>query len=167
MKRYKDDEQGQALIESALIMPLLFLLILNVVNFSAYLYAGIAVANAARTGANYMMMGPAYAGHQTYPTVEQIQAAVLGDINSLPNHATATITVYTRNNTVVQKLSGTTSPALATFNDPQPTTSVVGQVKVSYSYSPLIPFWDFPGLGIHLTLPTLTINRTATTRLVQ
>src|SRR4051794_26574796 len=45
---------GQSLVECALVIPLLLLLIVNVVNFGAFLYAWITVANAARTGAQYL-----------------------------------------------------------------------------------------------------------------
>ena len=48
---------GQALVESALVLPLLFLLVINVVNFGGMLYAWITVSNAARTGADYMVRG--------------------------------------------------------------------------------------------------------------
>src|SRR5689334_6011730 len=98
--RRRKKKVGQALVEFALTLPLLFLLIINVVNFGAYLYAGIAISNAARAGANYMMMGPAYAGGPSYPTVTQISNLVLDDIASLPNHGTASVDVCTKNKTV-------------------------------------------------------------------
>ena len=50
------NERGHSLIEFALILPLLFLLIVNVVNFGSFLYAAITVANAARAGAEYAMI---------------------------------------------------------------------------------------------------------------
>src|SRR5207247_8711258 len=50
---------GQALIEFALILPLLLVLIVNVVNFGAFFFAWITVANAARSGAQYMCLGGA------------------------------------------------------------------------------------------------------------
>lgn len=159
----KRNRQGQALLEFALVLPLLFLLIVNVVNLGSFLYAGITVANAARTGADYMMMGPAYAGHRAFPSAGDITTLVRGDLASLPNGASAVITVCTNNQGAIQP-PGT---CLATVADSQPTTSVVGQVTITYAYAPLIPFWDFPSLRVHLTLPRSTIRRQATTRLVQ
>ena len=50
---------GQALIEFALIMPLVLLLAVNAVNFGGYIFAWITVAGAARDGADYMMMSSA------------------------------------------------------------------------------------------------------------
>jgi len=46
------ERKGQALIEFILVLPILFLLILNLVNFGGFFYAWITVANAARAGAN-------------------------------------------------------------------------------------------------------------------
>ncbi|MGH9648694.1 MAG: PilZ domain-containing protein, partial [Bryobacteraceae bacterium] len=40
--------EGQALIEFALVLPMAFLLIVNAVNFGAFLFAWISVANGAR-----------------------------------------------------------------------------------------------------------------------
>ena len=42
--------QGQALIEYLLVLPMVFLLLVNVVNFGGFFYAFITVANAARAG---------------------------------------------------------------------------------------------------------------------
>ncbi len=40
--------KGHSLVEFSLILPFLFLLIVNVVNFGGMLYAWVTVANAAR-----------------------------------------------------------------------------------------------------------------------
>jgi len=164
MERRHRSDAGQSLIEFALVLPLLFLLIVNAVNFGAFLYAAIAVANAARAGADYMMMGPAYAGGPAFASPAAISNLVSDDLKSLPNRATATVDVCSNNN-------GAKQPpyldCLATVTDPQFATAVVGQVTVTYTYTALIPLWDFARLNIHTTLPRTTIKRMATTRLVQ
>ena len=48
--------RGASLVEFALILPLIFVLIVNAVNYGTFLYAWITVANAARTGAQYMVL---------------------------------------------------------------------------------------------------------------
>ncbi|HEY2014950.1 MAG TPA: TadE/TadG family type IV pilus assembly protein [Bryobacteraceae bacterium] len=161
--RRSDRNRGQALIEFALIVPLLFLLIVNAINFAGYLYAGVTVANAARGGADYLMLGPANIGGHPLPSLAQVTAQVTADLISLPNRASASITVCTNNNGSIQS-PGT---CLATVTDPQSGTSVVGQVQVTYTYVPLIAAFNFNKLGIHLTLPATTIRRTATCRLLQ
>src|ERR1051326_4893289 len=159
---------GQALIEFALVIPLLFLLILNVVNFGGRLYAWVTVSNAARAGAQYMMMGPATIFGPAPPTSDQVSALVQQDLIVLPNHATATVTVC-------MNVSGTITPSgCAAPEDPEVSNLpggktavnyVAGSVIVSYSYTPLIAAWDFSKLGIHLTIPSTTIKRKAVFRM--
>lgn len=149
--------RGQALIEFALILPLLFLLILNLVNFGAFIHAMIGVANAARTGAQYMIMGNAWAGTPIAPSTGQIETIVRQDASALPNSASLIVAVCK------DLLSNGACGPL----DPDPNLYVLGTVDVTYTYQPLIPGWDFPGLGIHLTLPPTTVHRRAVMRMVQ
>src|SRR5690348_15815728 len=93
----KRTRRGQALVETKLVLPLLFLLIVNVVNFGGLFYAAIAVANAARAGAEYLMMRGASVG-QVQPTAAQVTALVTADLSMLPNGASATITICTNGN---------------------------------------------------------------------
>src|SRR3954471_20197737 len=98
---------GQALIEFALVLPLLFLLIVNVVNFGGMLYAWISVSNAARLGAQYYITGSATIGAPTRPAVGTIQTLVLNDLSALPNSATAQVCVSTSQSGTVSCNSGT------------------------------------------------------------
>ncbi len=92
---------GNSLVEFALVLPLLFVLIANIVNFAGFFYAFIAVANASRSAGDYTIMGSiAYSGTDPSgaagPTLKapsdngttgaQAVANVLGnDMLSLPN----------------------------------------------------------------------------------
>ena len=156
--------EGQALIEFALILPMVFLLIVNAVNFGAFLFAWITVANGARAGAQYMAAGRATVGTPTQATAAQITTLITSDISSLLNRASLAVRVCKNNNSVVT-CSGPgayTSPA-----DPEPTKYVLASVDVTYTYKPLIPLWSFGGLGIHATLPASTIHRQASMRILQ
>jgi hypothetical protein len=165
MPRVKASARGQALIEFALVLPILFLLILNLVNFGAFIYAWITVANAARTGAQYMIMGGAWVGGPEPPDPSAVTTLATNDAWWLPNRASLQIAVCKNNNgTLVPAGCGGTWGAPT---DPEPANYVAGAVDVSYTYQPLIPFWDFPNLGIHLTLPPTTIHRRAVMRMVQ
>ena len=151
---------GQALLEFALVIPLAFLLIVNVVNFGALAYACITVSNAARTGASYMSLGPASAGGPQLASQSTVIGVVRADMGSLPNAPVATITVCSNANGVSQSPYGCTPPndpsTGATYDDPEHNTSVVGTVQVVYTYCPLINGWTFPALGISTTLPACT-----------
>ncbi len=159
-----DSEEGQSLVEFALLLPLIFLLIVNAVNFGGFLYAWITVANAARAGAQYALIGGAMASAPTTPTAAQVSALVTSDVASLPNKASVQIRVCkNQNSTVTCTGIGTgTTPV-----DPEQPLFLLTAVDVTYTYQPFIPLWDFPGLNIHATLPPTTIHRKAVMRLLQ
>jgi len=155
---------GQAVIEFALVLPFLLLLILNLVNFGALLYACLTVANAARAGAQYMVLAGASLGAPAPPTAAQVASVVTQDVSSLPNQASLQVKVCTNNNgTVGCSGSGGGAP----LTDPEPTHYVVGTVDVTYTYQPLLGAWRFPNLGIYLTIPPSTIHRRAAMRMLQ
>jgi len=172
--------RGSALIEYALMVPLLFLLVVNVVNFGGLFYAWISVTHATRSAVQYVATGAAYLGYgsangmQTLPIIPQQVKNILtscpnGDLCSLPNQANITVTVATNNkasgtNTFVipgDQLPPTDPTTGAVFTDPQPTTSTIATVTVSYRYCPFVPIWDFPRMNIHTTLTPCTSNNTA------
>src|SRR5260370_7226843 len=110
MRRTVQNERsrrGASLVEFALILPLIFVLIVNAVNYGTFLYAWITVANAARTGAQYMVLGPASVGTGSgglkFASSAAIQALVASDISSLPNQASLDVKVCTNNGGVIQK----------------------------------------------------------------
>lgn len=160
----RNRESGQSLIEFALLLPLIFLLIVNAVNFGGFLYAWITIANAARAGAEYSLMGGAMAQSPGTPTAAQVSTLVTQDTASLPNQASLQIRVCTNNNGTIACVGPGSS---ATPADPEPTTYVLTTVDVDYTYQPFIPLWSFPALGIHATLPPTAIHRKAVMRRMQ
>lgn len=167
----RQSEKGQALIEYALVTPLLFLLIVNCVNFGAFMYDWIEVGNAARTGAQYAILGGASAGSMTAATGSQIAAVITADMASLPG--TPTISVCENNSAsgtaVISTLTGTCSGtgANAVPADPEPLYYVLATVDVTYPYTPPIGALSFPRLGIYATIPPTSIHRRAVMRLIQ
>ena len=103
-------------------------------------------------------------GTPTPATAAQITSLITSDISSLVNRASLTVRVCTRNNLVVIcSGSGSYVPPV----DPEPTKYVLAAVNATYTYQPLLPLWDFNGLGIHATLPPTTIHRDASMRMLQ
>jgi Flp pilus assembly protein TadG len=160
-------EQGQALIEYALMVPFLFLLIVNCVNFGAFVYDWIVVANASRTGAEYAIRGNAAAGGLAPPTATQISTLITNDMKSIPG--TPTISVCENNNGTLTTLTGTCSSTgtWAVPADPEAPSYVLVTVDVSYTYTPLTGTLKFPGLRIYATIPPTTIHRRAVMRAIQ
>jgi Flp pilus assembly protein TadG len=170
-RRRRQSSQGQALIECALILPLLFLLIVNVVNFGGMLYAWISVSNAARAGVQYYITGPATLGAPSRPSESAVQTLVMNDLYALPNALTAQVCVSTSVSATVSCNTGTAPgsapPPAETAEGTPPLTFAVAAVDVTYTYQPFIPLWNFAALNIHATLPPTTIHRQAIIRILQ
>jgi len=150
---------GQALVEFALIVPLVFLLAVNTVNFGGFIFAWITVANASRAGAQYMVMSSASPGPPTPATLAQITALVASDVTSLMNRSSVVVAICV-NNTAA-------ATGCTTLFDPEAPAYTLATVDVTYTYKPLIPLFSFPRLGINATLPATTIHRKAVMRMLQ
>ncbi len=90
--------RGQALVEFALVIPILLLLILNLVNFGMLIYSMIAVANAARTGVQYMVLAGASVGGPQPPSVASRPEAVVRQDASALDQTKLVVLVCTNNN---------------------------------------------------------------------
>lgn len=159
------ETEGQSLVEYALLLPLLFFLIVNAINFAGYMYAWIAVSNAARSGAQYAIMGGPSLGYPPTATGTQITSLINQDAFSLLDGSAPTINVCRNDNGTITAVLGTcTSIPL----DPESGSYVSTSVDVSLTYKPLIPVFSFSKLGIALpgVFPTagITIHRRAVMR---
>jgi Flp pilus assembly protein TadG len=156
------DGSGQSLVEFILVLPVVFLLIVNVVNFGAFFYAWITVSNAARAGADYAILGGLSAGSPPTPTGTQVANVITQDVLSLPNRSSVTVNVCQNINGTVTTLAGScTSPG----TDPEPASFQAITVDVTYTYQPLIPAgFQFRNLNVFATIPPTTIYRRAVMR---
>jgi Flp pilus assembly protein TadG len=159
------DSGGQALIEYLLVLPLILLLIVNLVNFGGFFFAWITVANAARSGANYAILGGASVGSLSAATASQISSVITSDISSLPNSSSLSVNICQNYDGTVTTLSGTCT---SVPSDPEPSSYILTSVDVTYTYQPFISAgFQFPNLGIYATLPPTTIHRRALMRTIQ
>ena len=158
--------RGQALIEYALTLPIVFILIINLVNFGGFFFAWVSVANAARAAADYGVLGGASAGSLAPPTSSQLTTMISTDLTSLPNGSTATVNICQNSNGTVTTISGSCSGTAPT--DPEAASYVLTWVDVNYTYTPFIPAgFSFPGLHVYVTLPPTTIHQRAVMREIQ
>jgi len=151
--------RGQALIEFALLIPLVFVLAVNALNFGTFIFAWITVANAARDGAQYMTMSSASPGAPAPASLAQITTLVTSDVASLLNRASVVVAICTNNTTAAN--------GCTTFFDPEAPSYTLATVDVTYTYKPPVPLFPFPGLHISATLPNTTIHRKAVMRMLQ
>jgi Flp pilus assembly protein TadG len=152
--------KGQSLVEYVLVLPVIFLLIVNVVNFGGFFYAWITVSNAARAGADYAIMGNATVGAPQQPTSAQITSLITTDILSLPNRSSLVVKVCKND-------AGTfTGGCTPTASDPEPTSYNLTVIDVTYTYRPFIPAgFQFRSLNVYATIPATTIHRQAVMRM--
>jgi Flp pilus assembly protein TadG len=150
---------GQSLIEFALIVPIVFILAVNAVNLTGFIFAWITVAAAARSGAEYMIMSSASPGSPTAATLAQIKTQVTADVASLMNRSSLLVAICTN--------ATTAANGCTTLFDPEAPTYTLATVDVTYTYNPYIPLFSFPGLGISATLPSATVHRKAVMRMLQ
>jgi Flp pilus assembly protein TadG len=163
LHRLKEDT-GQTLIEFILVLPFIFLLILNAVNFGGLFYAWITVANASRAGANYAILGDASAGNVSAPTGTQVDNMIKAEIASLSNSSSLIVNVCQKNNTVTSVLFGTCT---GIPSDVEPSNFVLTSVDVTYTYKPIISGFQFPKLGVYLTLVPTTVHMITQMRTIQ
>ena len=160
-------QRGQALVEYLLLLPIVFLLLVNMINFGGFFFAWITVANAARAGADYAVLGGASAGYPGSPNWSQLTGVITQETTSLPNGSTISVSACQNNNGTVTPYPGSGSSCTSAPSDPEPSHYVLTSVKVTYTYQPFIAAFQFPNLGVYLTLPPTTITQQASIRSIQ
>lgn len=158
--------EGQALVEFALMVPLLCLLIVNMVNFGAFFFGWITVANAARAGAQYASMAGASVT-VAQPTASAVATVITNDFKSLLNGSSPTVNICIYNGSTAEASPYKQGTCSGTSSDPESSLYVGAVVDVTYTYTPPIPLFSFPSLGIRATLPPSTIHRRTYMRMIQ
>jgi Flp pilus assembly protein TadG len=131
--------RGSALIELALLFPVIMLILFGTMDFARVVYAGIAIASAARAGVQY---GSLDAGH-VGKTTEMSNAAIADAASQGLGTVNASSRVFcgcTANFTEVNCSTDTCS--LAAPNGYVETT-------VTYTYSTIVPY---PGIPNNIVL---------------
>ena len=137
--------QGQALVEFALMVPFLFLLILITINFGSFLYGWITVANAARAGAQYAVLGGVSVGMPSTPSSSLVQSLITSDTSSLPS----SVTVCVNKNATASSVTGTCSFTITSIPaDPEAPLYSLVAVDINYVFTSPFTNFQFPALGI-------------------
>ncbi|MCU1328367.1 MAG: hypothetical protein JWN34_3737 [Bryobacterales bacterium] len=141
---------GSALVESALLLPLLLVMMMNTMNFSTFVFGWITVANAARAAAEYKVYNGIVVGaNGPAPANASVQTMAQNDATSLP--AGVTVTVCSS-----FKRSASCAP---NQDDSEPDQYTSWTVDVAWSYTPV-----FTPLSL---ISAQTIHRTVVMRSMQ
>jgi Flp pilus assembly protein TadG len=159
--------EGQALIEYALIVPLLFLLILNAANFGGFIYDWITVANATRAASQYAVLAGASINSPTQATAAQIKALISSETSTMPggSGSNPSVSVCENNNGTITTITGSCANPPAA--DPEAPLYVTLSVDLTYTYTPFISAFNFPNLGIGMPAMPPTIHRRTIMRMLQ
>jgi Flp pilus assembly protein TadG len=161
---------GEAVVEFALVVPLLFLLIVNAFNFGGFIYCWLTVSDAVRAAADYACTDTSTAGSPAPPTVSAITSLVQNATARLPDYSSAnpvvTACIY-NNGTTSNFLTSAGCPAGVTSPpaDPEPivsgstTTYATVAVDVTYTFTPILAGSTFLRFGLP-ALPTTIHRRT-------
>ncbi len=161
--------RGQSLLETALLMPLILLLVLNVVNFGYFFVVAVNLAASPRSGVEYSILGFSTPGSLSLPSAGPPSSATTISYLSqqdltgaISNSTGATLQVCSAAIGVTGAGSGQTtlcvsctgsscgasgagSPSPA--SDPEAPNFILNRVDVDYTFSPLIPGTPF-GLAL-------------------
>ena len=141
------EESGAALVELALILPLLLLLLLGVSDFGRVLYWSITLAQSARAGAQYGAQSSASAANSA-----GIQQAVLQDAQNITNLG-GTINVTSE---CFCQCEGETASVNCTNNNCGNAPQVFVKVTTSTTFNTLVPY---PGIPSTVNLSNTAILR--------
>lgn len=136
-------ESGQALVELALVAPLLCMVLIGLAEFGRFAYFAIEVSNAAHAGVQYGAQN-----HVTASDTAGMQTAALNDgsnvsgLTAAPSH-------------FCQCSDGTASTCLATDCT---TSRIIEFVQVNTSAT-VSPMFSYPGISKSLTLTGQAIMR--------
>jgi len=157
---------GQALVETAIMLPVLMLLVLNVINFGYFFLVALNLTASPRSGVEYSILGfqtpsslslPSdvpvsyLSGQDLYGAVNNpasVSVQVCSSTIGLSGSGTAQCAPCTLSSTDMSatcQTGGTGNPTPAT--DPESPSFVLDRVDVDYSFSPPIPGTPF-GLAL-------------------
>jgi Flp pilus assembly protein TadG len=132
LNRYLRADDGQALLETAVTVPLLLLLLVGAAELARANYAAIELANAARAGAQYGAQSPEFVNDSA-----GITAAAQNEANDIYSLNNATLNVSSSISTICSDGSATTgTPPTCTAS-----TAVVENiltVQTSVTFDPLL-----------------------------
>lgn len=180
--------QGQSIIETALLMPIMLLIAFNAINFGYFFFVAVNLAAAPRAGAQYSILGFATPATPDIPpagpsgspcptdalsTDPYVCSLVYQDIAGvLANASGATVRVCSSKAGTPTGTGSSKIAACQTFGggtisgspspDPEAPLFLLARVDVQYTVSPIIPAFQLPTPAgpISLTIiPNLNFRR--------
>ncbi|HZQ19565.1 MAG TPA: TadE/TadG family type IV pilus assembly protein [Terriglobales bacterium] len=176
--------RGQSLVETALLIPLLLILILNAVNFGYFLLVTLNLTSATRNGIEYAIEGSSTPANAALPAAgpaaTTVSYLIYQELSKLSGSSDVQVQVCSlrfgndgagHSNCQSCTNSGCSSSGTTTSPDPDPEPSagfVLNSINVSYTFNTLIPTAPFNlvvgALPLCQTSGSCTFNRHAEMR---
>ena len=151
---------GQALVETALVLPLLLTVVLNAVNFAFFFLVALNITSSSRTSGIYSIMGGATPAAMALPTSTNVSNLALQDLTgAVYTPSTSNTNVNVCSSTVGTSGTGSSTVTTCTTSssvgggyptsadaDPEAPVFLLGRVDVAYQFSPPIPLTPFNAL---------------------
>jgi Flp pilus assembly protein TadG len=164
-RRLARNSSGQALVETALIMPLMLIVVLNAVNFAFFFLMALNITAASRTSGIYSVMGGATPASQPLPvadpptTASTVSYLAYQDLTgSVSTPSTSNTGINVCSSALGGGTSGTGSATVTTCTgttgigggfptsaeaDPEAPSFLLARVDVAYKFTPPIPVTPF------------------------
>ena len=164
-RRLARNTSGQALIETALVLPFLLFFVLNVVNFAYFFIVGLNIVASPRSGTEYSILGfetptslrlpnagpPSTINTISYLAQQDLTGAVINPTGASIQVCTEMIGVSGSGASQVSKCMTCTGSTCGSANtgtptpnaDPEAPRFMLQRVDVDYTFSPIIPGTPF------------------------
>ena len=169
--------RGQSLVETALLIPLLLILILNAVNFGYFLLVTLNLTSATRNGIEYAIEGSSTPRNASLPDSKTSSESVATNVRYLIAQELGVLNGGTLDVKVCSLSLGNNGSGQSTCDpsgtspqaDPEPSMGfVLNRVDVTYTFNTLIPTAPFNlvvgALPLCQTSGSCTFNRHAEMR---
>lgn len=153
-------EWGQSLIETALLLPILLLLVFNAINFGYFFFVALNLAAAPRMGVQHSIIGGATpaqldlppagptsnATSVSYLTYQDIRGVLPDWVNARVQICTLTLGTSGSGNSLRSNCTafGSGTETYTPDADPEAPLFVLHRVDVVYQVTPLIPAFELP-----------------------
>jgi Flp pilus assembly protein TadG len=146
LRTNRTNRRGSALIELAIVIPVLLLMCCGAMDFARVIYAGIAIASAARAGVQFGAFSPGNAGD-----IAGMSQAALNDVaNQGLNNVTTSARIFCGCNNSTSEVSCTAATCAGK------TPSGYVEVTANYTFNTVV---NYPGVP-----QSVVLNRTARMR---
>lgn len=180
LRTCKKNDEGQSLVETALLLPLMLIVVFNAVNTGYCFYVMLNLTTAPRQGAEYSIQGGQSTLASALPNAgpstnsASVSGLVYADISgAIASAANAPVRVCTTSNGLNNKGTASQSAVCTSYGDtgsfttpdldPEAPAFVLHRVDIQYTVAPLIK-----GAAFNLVLPSsITFHRQAEMRAMQ